>query len=269
MPIVSAPQPLRLSVIIPSYNNPVALITCLKALVATAAKAGSEGRLEILIQDDASPSFKATELIGSPISVAINEINLGFAGNCNVGAVRTSGDILLFLNQDTKARPDWFEPLMAMFDNPQVGIVGPKLIFGQNPHGKPGDSIQSCGGLYDGGKGPYHRYLGWAADDWRVNICERVSWTTGAALAIRRELFVKAGGFDTAYRIGYFEDVDLCEKVKALGAEVWYCPEACFEHSVGSSGGVSPSVFKANSILFHNRWNDKITPDTTAIYVNY
>jgi GT2 family glycosyltransferase len=201
---------------------------------------------------------------------AVNEVNLGFAGNCNAGAARATKDILLFLNQDTRAHEHWFNPLMALFENPKVGIVGPKLIFppSSDPR-RPEGMIQSCGGLYDGGKGPYHRYLGWAEDDWRVNICERVSWTTGAALAIRRELFEKVGGFDIGYEKGYFEDVDLCEQVKAEGYEVWYCPESVFEHGVASTGGIPSHLFKGNSLRFHQKWDAKITPDTTAIYVSY
>jgi O-antigen biosynthesis protein len=205
-----------------------------------------------------------------------NPINLGFAGNCNAGAMRARGDVLLFLNQDTAARDGWFEPMMSMFEDQRVGIVGPKLVVPlpdmshqqSNPGGKI-DTIQSCGGLYGGNKGPFHRYLGWSADDWRVNERERVSWMTGAALAIRRDLFFKVGGFDVDYVRGYFEDVDLCEKVKEAGFEVWYCPEAVFEHSVGSSGGVPQHIFKANSMRFHAKWDAKIKPDTQVSYVAY
>jgi len=258
----------KLSVIIPVFNNLPAVIRCLKSLYRTAWQPGASGRLEILAQDDASPDFDLRELVTppEPVKVDRNEVNLGFGGNCNAGARRASGDILLFLNQDTLARPDWFDPLMAMFESPKVGIVGPKLVT-KAPDGT--DAIQSCGGWYGGNKGPFHRYLGWSSDDWRVNKAERVSWTTGAALAIRADLFRKVGGFDEAYQRGYFEDVDLCEKVKALDFEIWYCPAAVFEHSVGSTGGVPPETFKTNSIRFHERWDKRITPDTPISHVNY
>lgn len=215
---------------------------------------------------------------------ARNAERLGFAGNCNAGAARAKGDILLFLNQDTKARDGWIAPLLNLFEtNPKVGIVGPKLITSQlhrveNPtKEKDGsemvglilDDIQSCGGLYDVHGGPYHRYLGYAADDWRVNVCERVSWTTGAALAIRHNLFNACIGFDVTYELGYFEDVDLCEKAKRFGYEVWYQPESVFEHKAGSTGGIPPHIFRQNSLLFHSRWDKVIVPDTTAVMVNY
>lgn len=243
------------------------MIRLLKSLVRTAAQAGSDRRLEILVQDDASPDLDLTELIGPPANTARNANNLGFAGNCNAGAARAGGDILLFLNQDTIARPGWFEPLMAAFDDPAVGVVGPKLVF-LGKDGQP-DTIQSCGGLYGGNKGPFHRFLGWAADDWRVNEPGFVSWTTGAALAIRRELFWSVSGFDVGYERGYFEDVDLCEAAKKAGAKVRYEPRAVFEHQVGASGGVAPHIFKANSRRFHTKWDAAITPDTPVLMVDY
>jgi GT2 family glycosyltransferase len=201
-----------------------------------------------------------------PAQAQRNPMNLGFAGNCNAGAMRARGDVLLFLNQDTVAREGWFEPLIAMFDSPAVGIVGPKLITGGFANAY---AIQSCGGLYGGNKGPYHRFLGWNANDWRVNVCEKVSWMTGAALAIRREVFMQIGGFDVGYARGYFEDVDLCEKVKAQGLEVWYCPTSTFEHNAGTSGGVPAHIFKANSLRFHQKWDAVIVPDTAVSHVNF
>lgn len=257
----------------------------LKSLVRTAAQAGADGRLEIMVQDDAGPDVDLTELIGPPANVARNATNLGFAGNCNAGAARAGGDILLFLNQDTVARPGWFGPLMAAFDDPAVGVVGPKLVFTQpgflptnstkkgegeeQKSDRAGDVIQSCGGMYGGNKGPFHRWLGWAADDWRVNQPEAVSWTTGAALAIRRELFWSVSGFDVGYVRGYFEDVDLCEAAKKAGAKVMYEPRAVFEHQVGASGGVPQQVFRANSRRFHEKWDKAITPDTPVLMVDY
>lgn len=262
-------RPLSLSVVVPYYNQLAGLLRLLRSLVATATDLGQMGRLEILVQDDASSNGDLKDIVGAPVAVARNERNLGFAGNCNAGAARAQGDVLLFLNQDTRARAGWWAPLLAAFDNLAVGVVGPKLVFGENPHGVQEESVQSCGGLFDAGKGPFHRWLGWAADDWRVNVPERVSWTTGAALAVRRELFAKVGGFDEGYVRGYFEDVDLSMKVRAAGAEVWYEPRAVFEHQVGSTGGVAPHIFKANSLRFHAKWDAVIVPDTNVVHVNY
>lgn len=231
-----------------------------------AAQAGESWLLEILVQDDASPDYDLTEIVGAPAKVARNPANLGFPGNCNAGALRAQGQVLLFLNQDTLARPGWYAPLMRAFDDPRVGIVGPKLVITELD--KP-DTIQSCGGLYGANKGPFHRYLGYQADWWAANQRQRVSWTTGAALAIRREVFAACGGFDVGFRRGYFEDCALCESAKARGFDILYEPESVFVHNPGSTGGVPPEVFRANSIRFHRLWDKYITPDTTVSHVPY
>lgn len=262
-PTATAERPPTMTVVIPSHNNLPDLIKCLKSIYRTAWNYGQQSRLEIIVQDDCSTDFNITDVLyGEPAQCQRNQVNLGFAGNCNAGALRAHGDVLMFLNQDTIARDGWFEPLMDMFQHhANIGIIGPKLVIG--------DAVQSCGGLYGGNRGPFHRYLGWSADDWRVNVREKVSWMTGAALAVRRELFFKVGGFDVVYERGYFEDVDLCEKVKEAGFEIWYCPESVFEHKVGSSGGIPAHIFKANSLKFHARWDAKIKPDTAVAHVAY
>src|SRR3990167_7354852 len=265
-PMATPAKLLTLSVVIPFWNRLPDLLKLVQSLVGTGQAAGEAGRLELLVQDDASPDVDPAGLLGPLVGLARNERNLGFAGTCNAGAACAQGDVLLFLNQDTLARPGWFEALMDAFTDPKVGIVGPKLVFAEE--GQP-DSIQSCGGLFDAGRGPFHRWLGWDAADWRVNVPERVSWTTGAALAVRRELFGKVGGFDMGYSPAYFEDVAFCLAVRRLGYEIWYEPRAVFPHAGGTSGAATAESFKRNSLRFHREWDGVIVPDVPAIHVSY
>jgi GT2 family glycosyltransferase len=216
--------------------------------------------------DDHSPDYNLMEIpLPNGLLKGRTEQNYGFAGNCNLGAQHAPGDVLLFLNQDCRVyenRPGWLEAMIDVLERPNVGIVGPRLVFGNG-------AVQSVGGLFDGAKGPYHRDLGWANPfDRRLSLPERVSWTTGAALMIRRADFLKVGGFDMGYQGGYFEDVDLCMKVQTqLGKEVWYCPGATFVHDVGSTGG-NPK-FMENSRRFHALWDQHIEPDTSFVMVGY
>jgi len=208
-----------------------------------------------------------------------NTVNLGFAGNVNMAAQRANGDYILMLNQDTRAlplpddapvvkellHPGWIDAMLRVFiERENVGIVGPRLVF-------PNGAVQSVGGLYDADKGPFHRYLGWANPlDRRINVTEKVSWITGAAIMIKREDFFAVGGLDgETYRGGYFEDVALCQMVKhQLHKDIWYCAEATLVHTVASTGG-NQKNFMNNSVAFHKRWNDTIEPDTNIVYVNY
>ena len=164
-------------------------------------------------------------------------------------------------NSDLIAQPGWIKPLVGVFKNQEIGIAGPKLIF---PDGR----IQSCGGLFDGNFGPFHRFLGWRGDYRLANRGpEQVSWITGAVFATRAKLFDQLGGFDSGYQGGYFEDVDYCLRANALGYKTWYVPESTLIHTVGQQGG-SPH-FRDNSIRFHKRWDAHLWRDTQAIMVGY
>lgn len=256
---------MKLSIIMPVYQDLVAAHMCLNSLQMF----DSTNDNQYIIQDDTSPNFHGmavfSQLICEPQR---NETNLGFAGNCNAGAARATGDVLFFVNQDVYAVPHWaygwdYQLLRVFNEQPDVQIVGLRLLF---PDGR----IQSAGGWYDGKGQPYHRCLGYSNPHApEVSTPREMSWVTGAALAIRRSTFEKVGGFDTAYERGYFEDVDLCEKVKTLGGKVWYEPRATLIHRVGTTGG-NPNFLK-NARLFHSRWvaNHRVKPDTSAVMENF
>ena len=244
----------RLSIVIPAYNCLREVLTCWRSLIATTDPALTE----VLIQDDASPDYNGPDVFG-PVCER-NPVNLGFPGNCNTGAMRASGEILLFLNQDTVALTPGFDAaLIAFFDeHPAVGIAGPTLLF---PDGR----VQSVGGLFDGACQPYHEALGYENPDWEpINTARPVSWTTGGAFVVRRALWQHIGGFDLAYGRGYWEDVDFCARAVMAGAQIWHFPGARFTHAVGSTGG-NPR-FKENARLFKSRWVDSgiVQPDIQA-----
>lgn len=238
---------MKLSVIIPSYNNLAGVLMALNSM-----RAMQTTDVEYLVQDDASPDVLYPALVPDCVAaVERNELNLGFAGNCNAGAARATGDVLFFLNQDVYAVYNWSDGwdavLMAAFDEPQVGIVAPRLLF-------PMGGIQSCGGTFDQLGQPVHKALGWSSVHHpSVSTPGEVEWATGAALAFRRECWAQLGGFDTAYPM-YFEDVDACLRARQLGWRVWYEPRCTLVHAVGSTGG-SPH-FPVSARLFKERWID-------------
>ncbi len=270
--VIQSPPPHlpTLSILIPCYGGPALpkLIRCINSILKTV----DSSRTEILLQDDACPDYDLTQMWGfPPFKIERNPVNVGFAQTINNAATRAQGDYLLLLNQDVEAlTPNWADAMLTMFTNPDVGIVGPKLLFPPTP-AIPEGAIQSCGGLFDGGRGPYHRNLGWVGiHDRRVATTQKVSWITGAALMISRDDFWRAGGLDAAtYTRGYFEDVDICMRVRFdLHKEIWYCGDATLTHDPGSTGG-NPGDFMNNSRKFHQRWDDRIVPDSPIVFVNY
>ena len=259
------------SVIVPVYNQlPRVLRLCATFL------AHRQTRLrEVILMDDHSTEFDLTQLVFPPFQVQRNEKNLGFVANENKGASLATGKYLFFANSDLELHPVWLDPAVELLEsNPKIGVVGIKLVF--PPQGQE-VLIQSCGGWYDAGKMPFHRYLGWLENDPRANKTEKVSWVTGAALLTRHDLFEQVGGFDPAYGRGYFDDPDYCESIKSLGYEAWYCAEASATHFVGSSmvaktpeeQHIAARSFYDNARRFEAKWSDRIKPDVAYQAVSY
>lgn len=266
------------SVIIPAYvpqkdSAAGVLAGLLRAVRAVIATMPSPQWVELLVQDDASPGLVEWDgVLPGMVKYARNAENLGFAGNCNAGAARAQGRYLLFLNQDCYPLPGWYDAILAAFNvgaavGQSVGLIGPKLLF-PPLEGAPAFPLrlQSCGGWYDAVRQPFHRYLGFCEDYPEANVCEEVSWVTGAAHVWERAAFERIGGYDTAYEGGYFEDVDASCRVQEAGYHVWYAPDARFLHTVATSGGVKPEQFRANMTRFWQRWvaTGKVSPDTSA-----
>jgi GT2 family glycosyltransferase len=244
-----------LSVIIPAYNCLDQVLRCYHSVRVTTDPALTE----VLIQDDASPDYDGPLVLGPDCQR--NPQNLGFPGNCHAGAGRARGDVLFFLNQDTTATsPGWDVTLLALFEAEDTcAAAGPTLLF---PDGR----VQSAGGAYDAACQPYHLALGYANPDWEpIHTPRPVSWVTGAAFAIRRAAWEQLGGFDRAYGRGYFEDVDLCVRVRLAGWDVWHEPRVRFYHAVGSTGG--NARFRQNVMEFRRRWVESgiVQPDVRAV----
>jgi O-antigen biosynthesis protein len=247
-----------ISVIIPAYNNLEEILRCINSVRSTATQ-----EVEIIVSDD-STKIDLTELIPPVLAKVVRPPErLGFAGNCNYGAAAATGDILFFVNQDIEVLPDggdWVRCLSEALHFKQIGMWAPMLLF---PDGR----IQNGGGFFDGRRQPTHFALGWEnLSSHRVSSRRSVTWTTGAAVGIRASTFAEVNGFDTSYIGGYFEDVDLCMKVRKLGYEIAFDPFARMVHKVGTSGG-NPN-FVANAKLFFDRWHDSdlTKPETTSVY---
>lgn len=247
-----------ISVVIPAYNNLEEVMCCLTSLQRTAT-----GDVEYIVSDD-STDINLAEVIPESIARVVKPpYHCGFAPNCNYGASRASGDILFFVNQDIVALAeggDWASGIREALHFKQIGMWAPMLLF-------PTMRIQSAGGFFDGRSQPCHFGINWEnLESSRVATRRPVTWTTGAAFAIRMETFAQVDGFDIGYEGGYFEDVDLCLKVRSLGLEIAYDPFVKMIHKTGTSGG-NPR-FAKNAALFWEKWrgNELVKPETTSVY---
>jgi glycosyltransferase involved in cell wall biosynthesis len=161
----------------------------------------------------------------------------------------------VFLNNDTTVTEGWLDALVDTFDDfPSAGIVGARLVY---PDGR----LQEAGGIVfcDGSGWNYGR--GDRPDDPAYSFAAETDYVSGACLAIGRERFQRMGGFDAHYAPAYYEDTDLCFRVRQDGLQV-VCQPACtiIHHEGVSSGTDETSGTKryqaVNREKFLARWRE-------------
>ena len=183
--------------------------------------------LEVLVVSD-------TETPSSAIPQTLENLDVStipfphpfnFAAKCNLGAVKASGEILIFLNDDIEpVSEDWIQTLVAHLEPEDSGIVGPMLIYDNG-------LVQSAGHINPGpvifgrGESPLSKH-GYGMPLW---INRETSGLTGACVATRRTTFYEVGGFSELFPNNY-NDVDLCYKLQLAGYRCLWTPDATLYH---------------------------------------
>lgn len=227
------------SIVIPVWNNWPVTRGCLVALRGTLPESSA---IEIIVVDDASTDETGRELaawsaVEPRLRILRNAANVGFVGSCNAAAAAATGDVLVFLNNDTVPLPGWFEALLRSFaDLPGAGAVGGKMLF---PDGR----LQEAGGVIfaDGSACHFGRGEADAAAP-PFDLPRPVDYVSGAMLATPRPLFAEMGGFDPAFAPGYYEDTDYCFRLRERGRGVWFQPAAMAVHFEGATAGTDESA---------------------------
>ena len=251
--------PPLVSIIIPVFNKAEYTSKCLDSIL----KHTPAELYEIVIVDNASTDNTRSllqALTKNNMRVITNESNLGFAKACNQGAREASGKHLLFLNNDTEAKPGWLEPLLNILKgDPTVGAVGSKLLF-------PDGTIQHAGvAIVEDRKNneplaAIHIHYKKHADFSNANQKRTYQALTAACLLVKRDALLQVGGFDEGFWNGY-EDVDLCFKLQKEGWKLVYQPESVLVHYESQSGPERFSKVHHNIARLYDRWAGKIKPD--------
>jgi GT2 family glycosyltransferase len=243
------------SIVVPAYNNLVHTLCCISAVLSWPTRA----TFEIIVADDASTDATAEVMssIGGVVRHHRNPANVGFLRNCNAGAERARGDVLVILNNDTVPLPGWLDELVDTLRlDPSVGLVGSKLL---NSDG----TLQEAGGIVwrDGSASNFGR--GGDATSPPFNYCKDVDYASAASIAIRKADWLRLQGFDEIYSPAYCEDSDLAFRMRRLGLRTVYQPLSAVVHHEGVSHGRDLSKgIKAyqtrNSRVFFDRWKETL-----------
>jgi O-antigen biosynthesis protein len=243
--------PPKISIIIPLYNQVGFTKLCLE-YVERNTPAES---YEVILVDNASTDGTEVLLASLPPKVKRirNPANLGFATACNQGADLAAGEYLIFLNNDTVPHQGWTEALLEpMLQNPEIGMVGPKLLF-------PDGTIQQAGVVFSNNILPYHLYAGCPGDLPGANKRRFFTALTAACFMVSRTDFSAVGRFDTRYVNG-MEDMHFCMSLIKSGKRILYNPESRVTHFESRSEN-RQSAMNNNVKLFLQEWGAQIAQD--------
>lgn len=261
---MSGARPVALSVVVVSWNNGADLAECVASLAQARVVAGAAGpAVELVVIDNASADFDRGAITCSwpDATIHVNSTNRGFGPAANQGVRLAHGRFVLLLNPDTRADGDPFTPLVMGFTNSDAVVAfAPRLLetgcggesqerFQLRRLPTAGQAVRELM-LFDQAF-PRNSFLRRA----RYADCDRatsfeVEQPAAAALAIRREVFLRIGGFDETFTPAWFEDVDLCARLRREGRIV-FLPTSRFLHT----GGLAARVLGYDRFLpvyYHN-----------------
>ena len=225
------------SLIIPTKDRLELLEPCLAGIETRTRYPGA--KLEVVVIDNGSVDPAARRYLRETaergaIRLLRDEAPFNYSRLNNLAARQSSGEVLVFLNNDTVVNdPSWLELLVAQAMEEDVGAVGAKLLY-------PDLTVQ-FGGTIVGLQGVAgHANVGLPANDGGycglANVTREIGAVTGACLAIRREVFDEVGGFDTALAVGC-NDVLLCCDLLARGYHNVFLAQPLFIHCESKSRG--------------------------------
>lgn len=242
------------TLVIVTFNSSDALPACADALATLTV----EGGYELIIVDNASHDNSVAVVTQSMphAKLITNAINCGFAAAVNQGVAAGSGRVVATLNPDTMVAADWLQSLITVLDtDPSIGIVG--------------SAISDFAGVLTHTGGDYHPLTFHTNHhDAPNNQLSDVPYVTGAGIAMRRSDWERIGGFDEGFFPAYFEDVDLCLRVRATGLRCVYQPQARLRHQESSSTGKYSGPFYF--YYHHNRIRIALrTLDTRTLLTDF
>lgn len=221
----------ELSIVIVSWNTKEALKECLECIYACHFDS-----FEVIVVDNGSEDGSVSTLEDEfpQVTLIKNTRNVGFARASNQGMLLGRGHYLLLLNSDTQVEEQTLPTMIEfMEEHPEAGAMGPRLIL---PDGRPqpysfgGDP--SLGYLMRRGlnlllgKGYLH--------DWGTEEIREVDWVSGASLMLRRRALEETGLLDENFFL-YFEDNDLCLRLREKGWGIYFNPTVEVVHLGGES----------------------------------
>jgi len=255
----------EISILFVNYNDKKNLRSSLESL-----QVPSSPNIETIVIDNASTDGSQSMLKEEfpDIHLIQNHENMGFSKACNQGFRISKGSFILYLNPDTVLEPSTLNRLyeeMRLFRD--TGAAGPVLIQENNAFqvsfGSKRTFLTEI--IQKFLLNPFHKT--------RIRSRKKrknVAWLSGACLFLRREALEDAGGFDENFFL-YYEDIDLCYRIKQKGWNIVLIPEARTFHKGGASTGkdrlLSRYYYRKSQLYFYKKHNTRFSCQLLHLYL--
>jgi len=235
------------SILIVSYNTADLTLQCLASIFDKTRDIS----FEVIVIDNASTD-SSVERISSEfpqVKLLAEKHNLGFGKANNIGAKQADGNYLFLLNSDTILLENSIKVLKYYLDicnDPAIAVVGCKLLdIHQQPHISYGNFPSLTQEVFEYGLSKvFRRYykerLSPSVID-NSNQIKEVDYLMGADMFFKRSVFEKVGGFDEDFFL-YYEETELCFRLKKLGYKIIWNPATEIVHYLGASGKKEESI---------------------------
>ena len=223
---------MNLAIVILNYNGRIHLENYIENIITH-----SKG-YDLIIADNASTDDSVAYLKQfKEIKLIELSTNLGFAGGYNEALNRIKGvyNYYLLLNSDVEVSENWIAPLLAALDDEQVAACQPKIKSLQQK--ELFEHAGAAGGYLDKNYFPFCRgriFSEVEEDVGQYDNSQQITWTSGAAMLIRSDLFHQVDGFDADF-FAHMEEIDLCVRLGHLGHQFKVIPESVVYHLGGGT----------------------------------
>lgn len=227
---------LKLSIIIVNYDTPELTADCIRSIFQFRPSCS----FEVILVNNGSNGIDMEQLRVFPeVRVIQTGKNLGFGKANNLGIYNTNGDFIVLLNSDAKLIDDSFDKMLFYMDqNEHVGVLGPREVDREKRY------RLSCGTFptffSELTRKIWHYRLSF--NDYNLRdyldskhaLVKDVDWVSGYCMMLRRAALHQTGLLDEAFFM-YFEDIDLCSRLREKKWEVHFFPETSVIHYGGAS----------------------------------
>ncbi len=223
---------MSLAIVIINWNGADMLRRFLPSVIEHSPEA------EVVVADNGSDddSLKLLSDLFPEIRTIALDRNYGFAEGYNKAIALVDSDLCLLLNNDVRVEEGWLKPMLDYMEaHPEVAACQPKIRQECAP-----DMLEyagACGGYIDKLGFPFcrGRILNTVErDEGQYDSIASVTWATGAALLIRRNIYLEAGGLDARF-FAHQEEIDLCWRLRSRGYNLVCIPQSIVYHVGGGT----------------------------------